>query len=339
MKKTVLSIISALCIFTCLFSSAFAEQIKDEDVVYLNEEQRLKTGEVWTKLIKLPNSNNIVYYAQNSPEWGDLIFSEADHEKMQYFGDSSCVISSLSLAIANLVPMEKLSKITEKMIESPKIDTHSMTRDFGLSPEERFEIKKDEDFFRYFPLVLGNYVCGNSKVKLRNSKQSQSNYQPILDFYGLKFIVSKKLDDLFNTIDRGGLVVTSSVGLPFSEVGHYFVLADYDDEYIYMIDTYARDRVKYNDDGKYMQIVERGLTKFKIEDFNNVRIGTMFCILSNEDSPKYTQEKFDEIMAKTNEVMEGLEPIYEEEEPTSEPKTDDELLEEYLGDEELEYQE
>ncbi|MDO5022404.1 MAG: C39 family peptidase [Eubacteriales bacterium] len=267
-----------------------------------SEEQKLKQRESYTRIIEVPG-RKLVYMAQNSPEWADLIFSEKGAKQLKRFGESGCTPTAISLAILNMVPMEKLSLLSTPLKKPVQIDTKSITRDFGQKQGTRFLIETDEDYFRYFPAIVAGWACGNNNYSIKRPG-SHSYYKTLLNLYGLKYFTTRDINECIEVIKKGGIVVTSSGGdkTPIApKFGHYFLLVGADDEYVYIMDNYFRGDEGYPDDKKHLlEIVDHGIARFKIADTKKMGLNLKFVICPNEDSPNYTEEDLERILNVSN---------------------------------------
>ena len=280
-----------------LLNFAYAEEITQEAL--------LKSRDSYTSIVNV-NGRNFVYMAQNSPEWDKLICSEKVEGKCKYFGDSGCVITAAALAIINSVPLERLSDISTLHKRPLLIDTRSITRDFGLKDDERFLIEKDEDYFRYFPLVVGNWSTGNNEYGFKG-RRSHGFYRILLDFYGLEYFTTYKIAECVAALKEGAIIITSSGG-KYSPIapkfGHYFLLVSADEEYIYIMDPYYRDVVVGSpyptDKRKLIEHVDKGIARFKIKDAAKLCLNLKFVIFPSDDTPKYTATELNSIIAKSN---------------------------------------
>lgn len=275
-----------------LFSTALANE--------LSEEQKLKQSKSYTKVLNVQGREGILYFAQNSPEWQYLQFSEVDNNKDKFFGQTSCIVTTLSIALANLVPQEELSKI-EKISKGPfRVDTISTTKVKGLKPQYRFTIERDEDYLRFFPLVLANWASGNN-TKSINENQSTFFYKILFDFYGINHVQTKDINESFKAIDEGGIVITSSGGVasPISKRGHYFLMVNYDDEYVYFVDPYVRSK-PYPDTKRIVEKVSDGIIKVKHGNIKHMCLNLQYALYPREDSPNYTQAILNKIFEKSN---------------------------------------
>ena len=75
----------------------------------------------------------------------------------------------------------------------------------------------------------------------------------------------------------------------FTTSSHYLVIANIDDEYIYLLDPWMR--TEYELDRKHrLEVLEPGLLRAKVEDFN--RLGLYgFYMMKNLDKDQTTQSK------------------------------------------------
>ena len=293
-KRKIAFIIS----FILLFSIALSQE--------LSEEQILKNSPSYTKILTVNGREGLLYFAQNSPEWDNLKYSEAKYHRDKIFGQSSCIATSLSMALANIVPYTDLKLINSIVKEPIMVDSISTTRDRGRVKEFRFEITEDVDFLRFFPLVIGNWASGNNTKRIVEN-QSTYFYKILFELYGIDYIQTKDIKESFKVLDRGGIVIVSSGGVasPISKKGHYFLMVSYDKDYVYFLDPLVRSK-PYPDVKKIIEQLDAGVIRVKQSDIKDICLNLQYGLYPLKNTPKYTQHQLDSIFKQSNNLAKPI---------------------------------
>ncbi len=278
-----------------LVLSAAAENAGESTAA--EQERLIKSKESATKVVILAG-RNFLYFAQNSPEWTQMFSQERRRNNLR-FGDSGCTATAFANATVNCLPYERLRDVARVMKSPVFVDESSLARFYGHD-ENRFRIESGADTLRFWPLVIGNLAAGNNTFRFR-SDRSAGFYTDALAGLGLR---SEKTTDVKRTIEalrRGAVAITCSSGSlsPFSVVGHYFVLAAADDEYVYILDSFQRDEYKKNFRGA-VEPIEPGVLRAPIGRLSAVGLQTQRIIWPEEDFVPYTAERLKEILAESD---------------------------------------
>lgn len=217
-----------------------------------------------TRTVTLPTGRRVQYYAQNDPVWDKARYELHNRERnRRTFGGGGCNPTSLAMAVATLVPEADL----------PRLASHTGGEDIVLcagtvgdlycanhDEDVKIALKSPAAFRTLLPLAFGHFALGFNedgvKYRLKRGENGGGGgttyrlFDKIAEVYGLSLSSSREDADMYATLDAGGMVVLLSAGAqqPFTEAdGHYVVVADYDDTYIYLLDpivceTYPRDK-------------------------------------------------------------------------------------------------
>ena len=264
------------------------------------EEEKLKERvNSYTKVVNVQDDIFLVY-AQNSEDWGDIAIGKGSKKRVK---GSACACFSLANTIINCVPYEELPIIREATRYPIRIDSSSIVYGEGKYERASFEISRNEDYFRFFPLCIGNMACGNN-YGLGDSFGSRGYYEYVLKLYGLEYEKIQELQDCINILKESNAYVIVCSGGSESPIapkfGHYLVMAKYNDGKIYFLDSVFRD--KYKDD-KYGCIhpVEPGLFYVNEEDLDLLKItGTNFIVRPKKSHEKYSTEKIEKLIELSN---------------------------------------
>lgn len=215
------------------------------------------------RVVTLPTGKQMYYYAQNDPIWDRARYElRNDEGRRRTFGGGGCNPTSLAMVLANLVEEEVLSLLTQHTYEDNAIAIcpGSVTGYYcaNLNQDETVTLTEPEQFKKLLPLALGNFACKNNAehYAYRNSGGTgYSLFYRIAEIYGLTVTAVKELDEALAALEAGGEVIILSGGAsqPFTQAsGHYLVLGDADEEYLYLLDPYIVE--KYTEDKR--QILE-----------------------------------------------------------------------------------
>ena len=263
----------------------------------LQEEDALKAADSYTRVLTI-NGRNFLYFAQNSPEWNMLLASKNQKEK-RTFGSSGCAVAALAIATANALPMERLREVTSVALIPVSVDSRSITN----SPNHqagRFLIEKDSDFLRFWPVVLDNITAQNNSIRIRENRSSNF-YAGVLEVMGLRYQVTRDRQEMLDALDEGALAIscTGGGGSPYTSRSHYLTFAAKDEEYLYVLDPYARSELR-RDVNHVIDVIEPGFQRVKLSNLRRFQTGSMYIIWPEADFVPYTPEKLAEIIAKSN---------------------------------------
>ena len=126
-------------------------------------------------------------------------------------------------------------------------------------------------------------------------------YERILNAYGLDFSTSRDIDFCIECLEEGAYLIACTGGSssPIApKGGHYFVLSAINSGYLYCMDSYCRDRYKY-DRNHLIEIVEPGIIRVPVTRLKYLNLhGTMFIIWP--DSPgTYSEQLYNQIILES----------------------------------------
>ena len=250
------------------------------------------------RTITLPTGRRVQYYAQNDPIWDGARYELHNSVRnRRTFGGGGCNPTSLAMAVATLVPDQDLPRLLEHTKDGADIvvcagtvgDLYCKNHD----EDERIAIKSAAEFRQLLPLAFGNFALGFNEdgIKYRlprgeNGGGGGTTYRllnKIAEVYGLPLSSSREDAAMYETLDAGGMVVLLSAGAqqPFSEAdGHYVVAADYDENYLYLLDPIVCE--KYPRDKRHiLQSVqdEPGLLRVPRDMIWRLCVSYYFCFL------------------------------------------------------------
>ncbi len=239
----------------------------------------------YRRLVVMPTGKGpFQYYAQNDPIWTDTIYEAPRAPRQRPFGDGGCAPTALAMVVASMVPQDDLAKLADQGYKgAPCIMCKESLNElycpiFMHNPaHQRYYPVTAMDFMHVLPLALGNYAAGNNpqRIKYRvggsledgNGGTSSNLFAPIAKLFGIKIGFSYDIEDVYKTLDRGGMAIALCSGgeQAFSNgPGHYVVLADHDDTFIYVLDPFLRDKYP-RDYRKVVLPIEDGVKKVEKE--------------------------------------------------------------------------
>ena len=280
-----------------------AEVQVEDDPDETSEEWKLKRRNAsYNKVVEI-NGRHFVVYAQNSPEYSKI---NAGENSSTNVGDSSCSCFALANVLINTVNYDDL-KLVREIARSPiKIDTKSVLIGKGIKEALSFELNRDEDLFRYFPLALINVIGGNN-TSYGNGLGSTSTYKMFFKKMNIRFEKAKKLEGCVEAVENGAMVIicTGSAASPIAnQYGHYFVMCSVVDNRVYFLDSMFRSTYKLDKNG-IIFVQEPGVFWVDKENLNKLCIyGTSFIVYPNEDRTEYTQKDYDTLINKSNTKIE-----------------------------------
>lgn len=215
------------------------------------------------RTVTLPTGKQMYYYAQNDPIWERARYELWNDEGLRRtFGGGGCNPTALAMVLASLVEEEALPLLTQHTYEGKEIAIcpGSVTCYYcaNLNTDETIALTEPEQFKKLLPLALGNFACKNNTEHYAYRNSGGTGYAlfyTIAELYGLTVTAVRELDEALAALEAGGEVIILSGGAsqPFTQAsGHYLVLGDADEEYLYLLDPYIVE--KYTEDK--MEILE-----------------------------------------------------------------------------------
>ena len=224
-------------------------------------------------------------YAQNDPLWNSLRYESRDSNKYRNFGDGGCGPTAVAMAIANLVDKDKLPMIIGYADYSLGYTfcSCSVNRYFCNHKHAQYHLKTGDEFLRYMPLAVANFVTGNNiwNITSRTTRQGTNMrfLENLCNLYRLRLTATYELEDTLAVLREGNSMAVCSVSRgPFTQSGHYVVLAGVDDEYVYVLDPYRRDSYKGNQNASMLDIISPGVVRIKLEDADRCQLHTSYII-------------------------------------------------------------
>lgn len=283
MRKTMCRLLAALLLVMISFSNLPA----------LAEVPEAYQHSAMQRQVYMPNgSGPFQYYAQNDPIWSRTIYEALDSDSLRVFGDGGCNPTSLAMVVASLVPTERLNLLgmsaaggrtfTLCSCSVNKYNCHQHRKDAN---HQISTLVSGEDFRAVLPLAIADFATGNNPISQiyrvpgkrsgGNGGTSQNLFAPIAEVFGLSHRLTRDIDQMLATLDRGGMAIALCSGntqIFSGSNGHYVVICSYDEEYLYVMDPYVRDTYK-KDRRKIIEPVDTGIKKVKRDSVKHTGFG------------------------------------------------------------------
>lgn len=246
----------------------------DAPTVWLNE-QEMDKHESLNGYAAAEGVGTWMLYGQNDPLWNQMLF-EADNSGLRrVFGDGGCGPTSIAMAIANLVPAEKLPKLNDYA-------THPMGYVFCpccigdrrcKQAHVPYRLQTPEQFLRYLPLAVGSFAMGNNTFGVQGRQDGYGTSMRYLDaicsVYGISTRTADTLEEALPYLrrkDTMAVCCASGYYTPFTNSSHFLVLASVTNEYIYVLDPLRRETYGDMDRRGIAEIITPGLVRVRLEN-------------------------------------------------------------------------
>ena len=262
------------------------------------EEAFLKSGESWNRVVTVLGKNYLIF-AQNSPEWASLRCDNSDGTRKVH--EYACIPFAFANAMVNVVPYEMLPLVANLLEYPMRIDRYSSVPFAGKRPVDRFEITETCDFLRYWPLVIVSMAAGNNKDMIDESAGSFF-INTVSNLFQVKKTVSRDYDEAFAAMDQGALAIAyfyTETSDHRGVIGHYFVFAGKDEEYVYMLDSNFMKEYPMPM-GRYIELIEPGIQRIRIADLSEVTLGELTILWPLEGFVPWTQESYQAVLDLSN---------------------------------------
>ena len=259
----------------------------DAPVVYMNQ-QGMDARKSVSGYATAEGVGTWMVYGQNDPLWDRMTFEVPNSSRRRPFGDGGCGPTSIAIAIANLVPAEKLPQIRQYALNEvgyvfcPCCIGTSWC-DVGHIP---YQLKTPEEYLRYFPLAVADFAMGNNVFGVQGRRDSYGTNMSYLDaicsVYGISVKNVRSFEEAIPYLRRKDTMAVSCVTgtySPFTNNSHFLVLAHVDDEYVYVLDPLRRESYAELDTYGVVEVISPGLVRVKLENahichFNSISLLT-----------------------------------------------------------------
>jgi len=223
-------------------------------------------------------------YGQNDPVWDRMIFEAANSSRRRPFGDGGCGPTSIAIAIANLVPAEKLPQIRAYMADAmgTVFCPCSITQrwcDLGHRP---YQLNTPEDYLRYFPLAVADFAMGNNVLGVQGRRDSygtnMSYLEAICSVYGISVKGVRSLEEALPYLrrkDTMAIACVTGASSPFTNNSHFLVLAQVTDEHIYVLDPMRRESYAALDEYGVLEVLSPGVVRVRLDQAHLCHFSTI----------------------------------------------------------------
>ena len=233
----------------------------------------------------VPGRGEMMVYAQNDQLWTNMRYETRATGKKRVFGDGGCGPTSVAMAVANLVPKERLADIYgyAKSSLGYTFCECSVNQYFCNKLHAQYQIQTPDEYLRYFPLVMANFATGNNLWGLESRGKSPGTnlgfLKKIAYLYKLELSTTYDNDLALEAVQNGALVI-ASLGRenPLTGGGHYVVLASVDNGYLYLLDPYRQAGYEKNDRQHVVETVAPGVARIKLENVPKLYAATCYIL-------------------------------------------------------------
>ncbi len=114
---------------------------------------------------EVPGRGEMMVYAQNDPLWKSMRYENLGSTKKRTLGDGGCGPTSVAMAVANLVPRERLADICAyaKSELGFTFNARSVNEYYCDLPDAQYQVQTAEEYMRYLPVVMAGFATGNNQ--------------------------------------------------------------------------------------------------------------------------------------------------------------------------------
>ncbi len=237
--------------------------------------------------VSVENVGEWMSYSQNDPIWDKLVFETQTSSRRRTFGDGGCGPTAVAMAIVNLVDKEALPKIAE-YASSPygfRFCKCSVNDYWCSGKHLTYQLTTPDEYLRYFPLAVASFATGNNVwgVQGRSDRfgSSMRYLENLCSIFDISVTQTYQFDEAITFLQTEktiAIACTSGYGSPFTKTSHFLVLAGVDDEYLYVLDPLRRESYENLDRKNYLEIIEPGLVRIKLENAAHCNIGPIYLL-------------------------------------------------------------
>lgn len=268
----------------------------------LTEEEKLKSRtDSYNGVVEI-EGEPFVIYAQNSPEYCDLYIGPGYSTKVLHSACASCALANI---VVNVAAFEDLPLIRNISLFPIRVDTHNVSREQGIFEKYSFEIKRNEDYFRYFPLCVLNITSSNNKG-IGKRHNTAGYYREFFNCLDIEHKLTDNIDEAISAVEKGNAVVGVCIGgsnNPLStKHGHYLTIAKVSDNKVYFLDSIFTDT--YEKDRKGMIHVQQpGVFWVDKEDIPFIGIhGSLYIAYKKDNRTEYSKDKYASLIELSNTI-------------------------------------
>jgi len=272
-KRSVIYLACFLWLAESLLTCAVAARATPDpevDIRYTTEPMRVffSIRDTFSGWIEVPGRGEMFYYAQNDPRWDQVKYNEVNKLLIsRTIGESGCAPTAFSIFLRNVAPYRKLYELFALSAKGAGYPfcICSCQKRYCTGAHERFIPWTVEDLADYLPIVIASYIGGNNQ----NGQKGTPLMRSLLTKLSIPFTYTTKREDVLEALRNGAVVLANSgtTSSPFTNNGHYIVLASLYNGYIYILEPYVRTDYGKLDRKHILEIVQPGLVRALEGDF------------------------------------------------------------------------
>lgn len=226
-------------------------------------------------------------YAQNDPVWNRLIFEIPTSSRQRPFGDGGCGPTAVAMAVVNLVDKEELPRLAS-YAASPlgyQFCSCSVNDSFCSQTHVSYQLSTPDEFFRYFPVAVGNFATGNNIWGVRGREDrfgtSMAYLEELCSVYDISVTQTYDMAEALEFLkqkDTLAVACTTGYSSPFTTTSHFIVLAGVDDEYLYALDPYRREDYETVDPRGVLEMLAPNVVRIKLENAGACSIAPVYLL-------------------------------------------------------------
>lgn len=238
--------------------------------------------------VDIEGVGSYMLYAQDDPMWGELRYERNGSKKVRRFEQGGCGPTAVAIALANLLTPEELS-ILSYYADSPAGFTFCScsVNDYRCNLSHmQYHPETPEEIVRYLPIILANYAAGNNEYHKAYRTENQGTnidfLQDMVEIFKLKCTFTRYAPEALELVKEGKgtriAVCTAVRGSPFTNSGHFIVLAYVDDEYAYYLDPLRENNYDNYYSSRVLEMVAPGVVRVKVESATNIDVSPYFIL-------------------------------------------------------------
>lgn len=257
----------------------------------------------YSRVMNVPGVGPVQYYAQNDPLWENMYYEPNPTEHRRRFRDDGCGPATAAMAIAKQLGADELPALLKHAKGSVKDFAFCSCSVNGEFCDEKYRREKygksdpyhrayspmsGEEFSQWLPVIFASYAAGNNDHALRLRLFWESGtkiylFNALADDYGLSYAGTKEWNEALAALRAGASVITTVTQGIFTNTSHYLFLAGADDEYLYIMDSDMREKYGKDKHG-YLEVLEPGLSRVRLEDVPNIHLYSFYIISRPEEA-------------------------------------------------------
>lgn len=231
---------------------------------------------VYSRVVNIPGLGEMMYYAQNDPQWADMVYEAPYSAKRNRMRGGACGPTNLAMALARQLPDEALPKLLAEAKRQSlgfQFCRCSVTRDYHGGDHGFVDPRTPEEFKQYLPVILANYATGNNihylQYRYSGSGTNASMFRAIGEFYGLKYESTRDWAVAREALENGYSVITTVTRGIFTSSSHYLTIAGIADGYVYILDSLMRTEYPA-DHNQRLEVVEPGVVRTPVDQISHL---------------------------------------------------------------------